>query len=166
MPVVAFDDSDILARSQNANGGNITVGAFFSETSSFENPPPLEGKDKVDINADGALDAGDITITDGGFIQNELAELPDSLVNIENLVLNSCVARGQENEGAISVSSSGNSRAQPGVSTATTYSTGDVRAVGANSSEVHWLQPGEAVIEPQVVYALSDGRLVMSRPCL
>lgn len=66
MPVVAFDDSDILARSQSANGGNITLSAFFSDPSPSENPPPFEDNDKVDINADGDLAPGDITITDTG----------------------------------------------------------------------------------------------------
>ena len=164
MPIVAFDDSDILARSQSANGGNITLGAFFSETGSFENPPPFEDNEKVDINADGDLASGNITIADTRFIQNELAELTDSLSNIDGLVLSSCVARRQENEGSIVISSSGNLRTQPDISMATTYSTGSVGSVEGDLS--HLQQPDGAVIEPQAVYSLPDGRLVMSRPCL
>lgn len=91
MPVVAFDDSDILARSQTANGGNIMLSTFFSDTSPFENPFPFEDNNKVDINADGEFAADNITIPDTGFIQNELAELSDSLVDIDTLVLGSVV---------------------------------------------------------------------------
>lgn len=165
MAVVAFSDSDILARSENDNGGNIDLGALFSATGSVENPSPFEGNDKVDVNADGALEAGNIAITDTSFIQNDLAELADNLVNTDRLLLGSCVVRGQENEGTIAIAGSGNLLAQPGVSTATTYSTGDVSIVEGNPSEGRLSQPNGAVIEPQAVYALPDGRLVMSRPC-
>jgi filamentous hemagglutinin family protein len=165
IPVVAFDDSDILARSENENGGKITLGALFSDIIPFDETEPFDGDGRVDVNADGALARGDITITDTVFIQNELAELSDNLVNIDSLLLSSCVVRGQENEGTISVSGSENLRAQPD-SMATTYATGDVRAVGENLPEgVSWQQDG-TVIEPQAVYSLPDGRLVMNRPCL
>ena len=165
MPVVAFDGSDILARSQSANGGNITLGAFFSDTRSFENPLPFEDNDKVDVNADGELSAGNIVIPDTSFIQNELAELSDGLSNPDTLVASSCIARRQEEDGSLAILSRGNLRAQLGVDTTTPYSTGRINTVDEALSEVRLWQPGAALIEPQAVYPLSDGRLLMSRAC-
>lgn len=165
IPVVAFDDSDILARSQSANGGNITLSALFSDIIPFDDTAPFDGDGRVDINAAGELSEGNVDITDTGFIQNELAELSDSLVNIDNIVLSSCVVREQQDEGTIAISGGENLQAHPG-STTTTYSTGNVRVVGENPSEGRSGQQDGAIVEPQAVYSLPDGRLVMSRPCL
>lgn len=164
MPVVAFNDSDIIARSQNASGGNISLSALFSDIIPFDETAPLDGDGRVDINAEGEVSEGDIDITDTSFLQNELAELADSLENIDSLVLNSCVARGQENDGTISVSGGGNLQTQPG-SNATVYSTGTVNSISNSISEGYSQQPDRTIVEPQAIYQLADGRLVMNRDC-
>ena len=170
MPVVAFDDSDIVARSQNANGGNITLGSLFSDIIPFDETAPFDGDGRVDVNAAGEVSEGDIDITDTSFLQNELAELASSLENIDTLVLNSCVVRGQENDGSVSVSGGGNLQTRPD-SNATAYSTGTVRSVNGNLlvgetlSESHSWQTDRAITEPEAIYQLADGRLVMNRDC-
>ncbi|NEO99383.1 MAG: hypothetical protein F6K58_12010 [Symploca sp. SIO2E9] len=52
------------------------------------------------------------------------------------------------------------------MSTASTYSTGTVETVAetARVSGSNW-QLGDPIIEPEAVYRLADGRLVMSRDC-
>ena len=165
MPVVAFNDSDIIARSQDANGGNIALSALFSDIIPFDKTAPFNGDGRVDINADGELSGGDVDVADTGFIQNELAELSNNFSDIDSRVLSSCVARGEDSDGTIVVSGSRSLQTQPD-NTATPYSTGDVRVVEEKLPEGDLWQQNRAVIEPEAIYLLSNGRLVMSRPCL
>ncbi|MEH1839518.1 MAG: filamentous hemagglutinin N-terminal domain-containing protein, partial [Nostoc sp.] len=100
--IIAFGDSDILAyadRNDGGKGGNIIFDtkAFFGENyspaSSGNNPPnTLDGNNRVDINATGAV-SGVITLPDTTFIPNSLTELPENQINTESILANSCIVR-------------------------------------------------------------------------
>jgi filamentous hemagglutinin family protein len=157
--IVAFDDSDILARSQDARGGNITLAPFFGDTDP-DSEPPFDGNDRVDVNADGEVASGTITTPDTSVIQNSLTELPETAINADNLVANSCVVRNQEEGGTFTITGSGGLPQRPGDLSLPSYPTSPVRSM----EEEPW-QPGEAIVEPQGVYQLEDGRMVLSREC-
>jgi filamentous hemagglutinin family protein len=165
LPTVAFDDSDILARSQGANGGNITLGPFFSATLSSDGLEPFEDNEKVDINADGQISSGRIIIPDTSFIQGSLTELSSQLINPESLVVNSCIARSNQLDGTFNISGTENLPEQPDELEVPTYSTGNVSAVLTEPLDLLSWQPSESLAEPQGIYQLSDGRFVMSREC-
>lgn len=171
--ILAFDDSDILAFSQDGQGGNVTLDtpAFFGENyqpaPSGTNPNTLDRNARVDVNASGAV-AGVITLPDVSFIQNSLSELPETAVNPDSLIANSCIARSEQ-EGSFVVTGSGGLPERPGSTTVSPYPTGTVRSVSekttpVSEAQISW-QFGDPIVEPQDVYRLADGRIVMSRKC-
>jgi filamentous hemagglutinin family protein len=159
--IIAFDDSDILARSQDARGGNITLDAFFSQSGTLDSEAPFDGNDRVDVNADGEVASGTITTPDTSVIQNSLTELPETAIDPDTLVADSCVVRSQEEGGTFTITGAGGLPQRPGDRSLLPYGTSPVRSV---EEEEPW-QPGEAIVEPQGVYQLEDGRMVLSREC-
>ncbi|PIG92230.1 filamentous hemagglutinin N-terminal domain-containing protein [Gloeocapsopsis sp. IPPAS B-1203] len=166
--ILAFDDSDILAFAQDGRGGNIALntpvffGENFQPAALNSDPSTLDGNNRVDINASGAV-AGVVDIPDVSFIQNSLTELPANLTNTETLVANSCVARSRNQAGSFLITGAGGLPSRPGEQAASTYSTGSVRSVPDTSSRT-W-QLGDRIVEPQGAYRLSNGRLILSREC-
>jgi large exoprotein involved in heme utilization and adhesion len=165
--VVAFDDSDILAFAADGSGGNIDLsdtaflGEDFSEISSSQMPQLLDGNGRVDVNATGQRASGTVTIPDVSFIENSLTELPTILVNTESLVTNSCIARGADNGGTLTFTGGDRLTQSPNEVISNPYTVGDVQTILPTS--IH--QPA-AIVEPQAIYRLADGRLLMSRDCL
>ena len=171
--ILAFDDSDILAFAQDGRGGNVTLStpAFLGENyqpAAFGiNPNTLDGNQRVDINASGAVN-GAITLPDNSFIQNSLLELPEKTVDAERLIANSCIARTQQRSSFV-ITGTGGLPKRPGDASISPYPTGEVRSVTSDNSSSSggdrpW-QVGEPIIEPQGVYQLPDGQLVLSREC-
>ncbi|MEL6778246.1 MAG: filamentous hemagglutinin N-terminal domain-containing protein [Cyanobacteria bacterium J06597_16] len=160
--VVAFDDSDILAFSQRAQGGNITINspAFFGEnyqpSDSLAEIAGVENNQRVDINASGVF-SGTISLPDVSFIQNDLVELPDTVVDANTLIAGSCIARSGE-AGSFVVSGGGGLSARPGDGAIASYPIGEIRRLQDNAAQAN-------LTEPQGVFQLADGRLVMSRSC-
>lgn len=160
--LTALDDSDILAFSIDGQGGNVDLSrtAFFGQK--FDPAPPgtdprtLDNNNRVDINATGQLSSGDISLLDISFIENSLTELPDDLVNTEALVASSCINPTANNTDSFTIRNRQSIAQQPDDVT-TTYSVGQVQAINDSVSGV--------VTEPQQIYRLADGRLVMSRDC-
>ncbi len=164
-PIVAFDDSDILASSSDALGGNIVLGAFFSDANPFNGQLPLDSNGKVDINADGQVASGNIIIPDTSFIQDGLNELPDRLIDPNMLVASSCITRSSQEEGNLVITSTEN-LIQPLSGNTTTYTIGHISAIPSEPSETLSGRQNGTIEEPQGIYQLADGRLVMSRECL
>ena len=163
---VAFDDSDIITRSVEATGGDITLSALFSETIPYGSVPD-DTNDQVDLNTEGRLAPGRITTNDTSFIQNNLSDLTDVAVNADTLIANSCIARTEQG-GTFLITGSGGLPERPGQLAVSTYATGTVQTLPAESSAAAnssaW-QIGDPVVEPQDVFQLSNGRLVISRNC-
>ena len=173
--IVAFSDSDILAFSIDGSGGNITLDtlAFFGENYrpatdilTREQIEALDGNDRVDINATGQVQSGDIITPDTSFIQNSLSNLSETVIDTESLLANSCIARTSQGNTFL-ITGGGGLPERPGDLPIATYSTGDVRSIpdGQESSDERLWQPGDPIMEPQGVYQLPDGRLVLSREC-
>ncbi|NJO66479.1 MAG: S-layer family protein [Leptolyngbyaceae cyanobacterium RM1_405_57] len=175
--VLAFDDSDILAFADDGRGGDVTLNtsAFFGENyqpaPEGTDPDTLDGNDRVDINASGAV-AGVISVPDLSFIQNSLSELPQVPIDPDELLANSCIARSDQ-RGSFTVTGAGGLPSRPGTAMPSPFPTGSVQPIPGESEidasnesddEYRW-QPGEPIVEPQGVYQLPNGRLVMSREC-
>ncbi len=165
--IVAFDDSDIFAFAEEGVGGDITLdtSVFFAENftlnSLTSNPDLLESNNRADVNATGAV-SGAVTIPDVSFIQNSLTELPDNSINTNELVANSCIAPVANRQQGKFIITGGNSLpVRPGNADISNFSTGEVRNVPENTS---W-ERGGPIVEPQGVYRLNNGKLVLSREC-
>ncbi|MBD2532911.1 filamentous hemagglutinin N-terminal domain-containing protein [Nostoc flagelliforme FACHB-838] len=175
--ILAFDDSDILAFARDGKGGDITLDtrAFLGEnyspaSSRNDSPNTLNGNNRVDVNATGAFD-GVITIPDVSFIQNSLTELPENQINTESLLANSCIVRrNQPTRGSFTITGTGGLPQRPGDVQMSSFPTVDVETLPSDStlsntnSNRPW-QKGDPIVEPQGVYRLSNGKLVMSREC-
>ncbi|MGF1499644.1 MAG: filamentous hemagglutinin N-terminal domain-containing protein [Elainellaceae cyanobacterium] len=166
--ILAFDDSDILAFAADGQGGNITLdtdiffGENFTPISLEADPEGLDGNDRVDINATGAF-SGTVTLPDVSFIQNSLAGLPAGLINTEALIANSCVARNADGSSTFVITGAGGLPARPEDLGPSPYPTGDVQTIPEDSSQ-SW-QPGDPIIEPDGVYQLPNGDLILSHAC-
>jgi filamentous hemagglutinin family protein len=166
--IIAFDDSDIFAFAADGRGGNITLDtpAFFAENftlnSLTRDPDSLDNNSRADLNATGAV-SGSVAIPDVSFIQNSLTELEDNSINTDELVANSCVSPvGKRQEGKFIITGTGGLPVAPGNNEISDFATGEVRNVPSNNSG--W-QRGEPIVEPQGIYRLTNGKLVMSREC-
>ena len=159
--VFAFDDSDILASAVGGEGGDIDFSrtqGLFAENYVPGSLPPFEGNDRVDINATGGIASGDITFPDTSFIENSLTNLADVVIDTAALTAGSCIARTDESLGSFTVTGSGGLPQRPGDSAISAYPTGTVQTL-ATPTATHTL------LEPDGVYQLPDGRLVLSRAC-
>jgi filamentous hemagglutinin family protein len=175
--IIALNDSDILAFARDGQGGNITLNtrAFFGQN--YRPAPPgndpatLDGNNRVDVNASGAV-SGIITLPDTTFIQNSLTQLPQTFTDTSTLLASSCIVRRRQQGSSFTVTGSGGLPDRPDNPSTSPFPTGEVRSVEAdrgqtttqNSSELSW-KIGDPIVEPQGVYQLPDGQLVMSREC-
>ncbi|MFH7243974.1 MAG: filamentous hemagglutinin N-terminal domain-containing protein [Spirulina sp.] len=162
--VIAFDDSDILARSEDAAGGNITLGPFFSDTLPVGAISPTENNNRVDVSAAGRLADGNITLPNLSFIENSLASLQEVTVDPNLLTAGSCIARSPGNQASFVVTGSGGLPVQPGDNVISAYPTGAVQTLPGADPPAVW-QPGDPIVEPTGVFALPNGRLVLARAC-
>ncbi|MGC1310379.1 MAG: filamentous hemagglutinin N-terminal domain-containing protein [Phormidesmis sp.] len=162
--VIALDDSDIVARSQSGQGGNISLSSFFSEDIPPDNQPPFDGDDRVDVNADGQIAAGVINSPETSFVENSFSELSETIVDTEQLVSGSCIARA-DNDSRFTITGQSRLSERPDNAPGSTYSTGTVQSV-ATEVPMSSRQADAQSVEPQGVYYLTDGRMVLSRECL
>jgi filamentous hemagglutinin family protein len=182
--ILALSDSDILAFARDGQGGNITLDtpAFFGQNyrpaPSGTDPFTLDGNDRVDINASGTI-AGIVSLPDITFIQNSLTKLATNPIDTSMLLANSCIVRGDRQSGRFLITGPGGLPDRPDNASTSLFPTGEVRSVVEDrestktqnlgskiqtSSERPW-KIGDPIAEPQGVYQLSNGELVMSREC-
>jgi filamentous hemagglutinin family protein len=169
--IVAFDDSDILAFARDGRGGNITLntpaffGSNYQDSSSVTDPNSLDGNNRVDINASGAV-SGIITVPDVSFIENSLTNLPQNIIDTDSLIASSCIARRARETGSFVITGNDSLPTRPGVPGSSSYATGTVQTIpSANVDDDRSWKKGDPIIEPTGVYRLPNGQLVMSREC-
>ncbi len=170
--ILAFDDSDILAFARDGEGGDITLDtpAFFGQNYQpaprNTDPDTLDNNNRVDINATGAV-SGDITLPDTTFIENSLTELPNNQIDTDSLLASSCIVRrNQPQKGSFFITGTGGFAQRPGDPQMSTFPTVDIETLPSESTIPNrpW-QKGDPIIEPQGVYQLPNGKLVLSREC-
>ncbi|WP_275333034.1 filamentous hemagglutinin N-terminal domain-containing protein [Nodosilinea sp. PGN35] len=164
--LIALEDSDILAFSADGRGGIIDLSrtTFFGQNPSIaarnlslNELLDLDGNDRVDINATGGIESGQIFVGDATFVENSLTALTDAIVDTSALTAGSCIARSQDSLGAFVVTGRDGLPATPGDGGISAYPTGTVRT--GDEPIATGLQ------EPDGVYQLPNGRLVLSRAC-
>jgi filamentous hemagglutinin family protein len=174
--ILAFDDSDILAYAPGGTGGNINLKtpAFFGENyrpaPRNTDPRTLDRNNRVDVNATGA-EEGVITRPDTTFIQNSLTELPENQIDTESLLANSCIVRRhQPTRGSFTITGTGGLPQRPGDVQMSSFPTVDIETLPSDNTSSTtnpnrpW-QKGDPIVEPQGVYRLPNGKLVLSREC-
>ena len=174
--ILAFDDSDILSFAREGGGGDVMLKtpAFFGENYRLAarniNPDNLDNNNRVDIDASGAV-RGVITTPDVSFIQNGLTNLPENQINTDSLLASSCIVRrNQPTRGSFTVTGTGGLPQRPGDAQMSSFPTVDVATLPSDattstpSPNRAW-QKGDPIVEPQGLYRLANGKLVLSREC-
>jgi large exoprotein involved in heme utilization and adhesion len=162
--IIAFDDSDVVAFARDGKGGDITFntpvffGDGFRPAPKGTQPDTLDNNGVVDINASGAT-SGIISLPNLDFVRNSITDLPENVVDTDTIIANSCVVANPQETGSFLITGSGGLPLRPGDATVSDYPTGKVRAIPESNSS------NQQVIEPQGVYRLADGTLVLSRRC-
>ena len=161
------ENSDISANAYTGSGGRVQINSqgIFG----IESRPKLT--EKSDITASSELGISGITninAPDTTSIQNSFSGAFPNFIDTNALIANSCVSRSSKQEGTFFITGSGALRSSPGDGLISIYSTGEVRNVEPTSQT--W-KKGDAyggklrIVEPQGLYRLADGRLVLSREC-
>lgn len=172
--IVALDQSDILSFAPEGQGGNIkfdTKGFFstplYTPSPQIADKATLESLDEntqVDVNASGTIN-GDISgVPDITFIENSLSDLQQNPIDTNALIANSCIARSRKQESTFNITGAGGLPQRPGDAAASNYPTGEVQNLSDKIQSSEW-QPGYKIIEPQGVYELPSGKLILSREC-
>jgi filamentous hemagglutinin family protein len=169
--IIAFDgeNSDISANSEEFRGGNVQInaqGVFGIEARQ------LESDETNDITATGANSelAGTIVFNVPDIEPTQGQVQPPELVNTDNLIANSCIARtNRQVEGTFFITGSGGLPYRPGERGISQYTTGRPRRVSntsleSNSTSRPW-RKGDPIVEPSGVFRLPSGRVVLSREC-
>ena len=168
--IVAFDDSDIFASSADGVGGNITLDtdAFFASPFNSallnSNPQFLNDNNRVDLSATGSVD-GTIDIPEVNFLPNNLVKLSEDTIDSEEVVANSCVVRSTQPGGTFIFRGSGGLPMRPADATVSDYATGTVRAIPEKETSEEDNRKPKSIAEPEGVYRLANGKLVLSREC-
>ncbi|WP_292857816.1 filamentous hemagglutinin N-terminal domain-containing protein [Nostoc sp. LPT] len=159
---VPKENSDISANAFTGTGGNIQINSqgIFG----IESRPKLT--EKSDITASSELGVSGVTninTPDNSSIQNSFTGLSPNVIDTNALIANSCISRGtKRQENSFTITGSGALRYTPGDVLTSAYTTGDVRSI--EPTPRHW-KKGDPIIEPQGLYRLPNGQLILSRSC-
>ncbi|WP_193197998.1 beta strand repeat-containing protein [Nostoc sp. MG11] len=160
--LIALENSRISANSDNSRGGQVQINA----QGVFVGTQPSDVSKYITATSGVGL-SGNVNVNspDNSTIQNSLSELPTNAIDTNALIANSCIARGnKKQESSFIITGGGALPNRPGDVSMSNYSTDRVRGVNNENTSRPW-KKGDRIIEPTGVYRLSDGRLVMSRPC-
>ncbi|NEO10775.1 MAG: hypothetical protein F6K51_36955, partial [Moorea sp. SIO3I8] len=171
------------------DGGNVTInasepvqvrgkspdGSFPSGifVEAFEDSTGNAGSLNINTQLLLVFDGGRVgTTINASLIENSLTFLPVNQIDTTTLLSNSCIFRSREQPGSLIITGSGGKPTAPGSGTISPFATGTVRTIPSDGSSSSSTQPnrpwqiGDPIVEPQKVYRLADGRLVLSRECV
>jgi filamentous hemagglutinin family protein len=169
--IIALGDSDILAFAEQGRGGNITLNtrAFFGQNYRPGSPSPFDGNNRVDINASGTV-SGIITLPDVSFIQSSLTQLSQTAIDTNQLLATSCIVRrNQPNPSSFYITGPGGLPDRPRTPPTPPVPTGEIRNLATDpnpqSAAPRPWQIGDPIQEPDGVYQLPNGELILSHEC-
>lgn len=147
------ENSDISANASQGSGGrvtlNVTGGVLGIEARSQSSPL----SDITATSAQGPTGVVTLNTPDTNSLQNSLTQLSQTEINTNELLANSCIVRDRQS-GSFYITGTGGLPAKP--TDVSEYSTGAIQNPVVSK---------EAIIEPQGIYQLSNGTLVMVRDC-
>ncbi|MGC1306440.1 MAG: filamentous hemagglutinin N-terminal domain-containing protein [Phormidesmis sp.] len=153
------ENSDISANARLGNGGrvNITAQGIFGTKFREQRTPQNDITASSEFGLSGIVA---INAPDTGFLEDSLNDLPDNLINADQLVATSCIAR-QFPTGSLAINNSQGLPEQPTATETVNFPTGTIHALFEESAWQH----NQPIGEPEALYRLADGRLIMSRAC-
>ena len=171
---ILTDNSDVVSLAVRGEGGDIAIqpqvflANGYSPLKAPLDPRSIESmNNRVDINATGTVLSGAIQTPDISFIQNSLSDLPENLVNTDQLLSRSCLAQSTPKQGKFFMTGTKGLPTQPGdayiIPFKTVPPTVD-QTVQSPDKQPQW-KIGDPIIEPEGIYTLHNGTRVLSQPC-
>ena len=156
--IVAIPDenSDITANAFSGAGGqvNLQTRAVFG----LETRSELTAASDITASSDQGVDGAVVLeAPDTGRVENSVTDLSKDLIQSDRLLASSCITQREGDRGTFALSGRDRPFTSPADTLTPTYSTGTVQPTAA--------APTAAIQEPQALYSLANGRLVMSHPC-
>lgn len=150
-----LENSEIVAQAVEGRGGNINI----TTQGLFQSPGTL-----IDASAELGID-GVITIdTPDIDPSQQITELPEGIIDTDNLVATSCLVPSSRNRGRFVVTGSGGLANTPDGVSSSNFATFSVpknnQQQASNSQKV-----SPKIIESQGIFTLEDGSLVLGRRC-
>ncbi|MBR8840996.1 MAG: S-layer family protein, partial [Stigonema ocellatum SAG 48.90 = DSM 106950] len=170
--IVAFPDesSHITANAYTGIGGRVQINATGVYGIQFRDKQNPQTSDITASSEFGSAGTVQLNIPNNDPTQG-LSTLSGELVNVENLIANSCIARTKQKQGGtFFITGADGFPNRPGNVSVSSYPTGEVRSLPARdkgyrvSTSRPW-RKGDPIVEPQGVYQLPNGHLVLSREC-
>ena len=126
-----------------------------------EDPLPLPSNEIPRLE----IDESDFTIFGGRQLDTETL-ISRNIIDIDALIANSCVVPNVDGTGdsTFIITGPGGLPDRPGDLEPSTYPTGEIQNIPNNNSSYRW-QPGDPIIEPNGVYQLPTGELILSHTC-
>ena len=155
------EDSDITANAFSGNGGKVNINS--SGIFGIERQEDLTVKSDITASSElGISGETNINADDTSSIQNSFTELSPN-IDTDAIIANSCISRSnQRQENSFKITGSGALPSnRPGNVLVSNYTTGEVR----NIDEPRAWKKGDRIIEPQGLYRLKNGELLLSREC-
>ncbi|MEH2258195.1 two-partner secretion domain-containing protein [Nostoc sp.] len=158
--LIALENSRISVNSDNSRGGRVVV----NSQGAFVGTQPSDVSKYITANSGVGLSGTvDVNSPDNSSIQNSFTGLSPNVIDTNALIANSCISRGtKRQENSFTITGSGALRYTPGDVLTSAYTTGDVRNV--EPAPRPW-KKGDPIIEPQGLYQLPNGQLILSRSC-
>ncbi|MEM1293329.1 MAG: filamentous hemagglutinin N-terminal domain-containing protein [Cyanobacteria bacterium P01_H01_bin.162] len=151
------ENSDITASASLGNGGNVTVQARGVFGIAFRDTLTPES-DITATSEFGLSGTVNLDVLDTGFLENNLSAFDETVVDTNILTAGSCIVRADDSTGSFVVTGTAGLPQQPVGDPISAYPTGTVQTPVGTAATT-------AVQEPQGVYRLADGRLVLSHEC-
>jgi large exoprotein involved in heme utilization and adhesion len=169
------ENSDITANAFNGVGGKVTITS--QGTFGLEYRPQITSSS--DITASSQFgSSGIVTLNspDTNNLQNGLNQLPSTQIDTNRLLANSCIIRTPNRNNSFYITGSSSLPLRPGDTPVTPYPTGSLQPIPSTVAKSpgissatrpvgkRW-QKGDPIVEPQDIYQLPDGQLILSREC-
>jgi large exoprotein involved in heme utilization and adhesion len=158
---IPSENSDIIARSTNSGNIDITAKGLFGVEFREQLTP------ESDITATGRVTSNVPDINPS----QESAQLSSEILDTDSLIAGSCIVRrNQPTRGSFTITGSGGLPQRPGDAQMSTFPTVDIETLPSDDTPSNtnpnrpW-QKGDPIVEPQGVYRLPNGKLVLSREC-
>ncbi len=157
--IVAIPDenSDITANAFSGEGGrvNLQTRAVFGVEARNELTAASDITASSNQGVDGAVV---LEAPDTGRVENSVTDLPQDLIQSDGLLASSCITQREGDRGTFVLNGRDRPSTSPADSLAPAYSTGTVQPIATTPQTA-------AIQEPQALYSLADGRLVIGHLC-
>ncbi len=171
---VPQENSDITANAYTGAGGNIQINS--SAIFGIQSRPQLTDLSSITASSTlGVAGAVNISTLNTDALQNSLTQLPENIIDTNALIANSCIVRGKnQSAGTFLITGNGGLPQRPGDASVSLYPTRTIRSVpsvgktaksATSTSDRRAQKISTPIVEPQGVYRLANGHLVLSREC-